>query len=128
MYSSDSLDLDDVVAIDTHVHIEIDDHGNHSMPSNFRDAIAKYFKKSDASPDVDSLAAMYRERKMIAVVFTVDASTSLGHKPNSSEEIAEGAVFLCSSAARYITGTILDIDGGSQLGDATPRSLERGLA
>ena len=44
------------------------------------------------------------------------------------EEIAEGAVFLCSSAARYITGTILDIDGGSQLGDATPRSLDRGLA
>jgi NAD(P)-dependent dehydrogenase (short-subunit alcohol dehydrogenase family) len=44
------------------------------------------------------------------------------------EEIAEGAVFLCSDAARYITGTVLDIDGGSQLGDATQRSLERGLA
>ncbi len=44
------------------------------------------------------------------------------------EEIAEGAVFLCSDAARYITGTILDIDGGSQIGDATPRSLDRGLA
>lgn len=43
------------------------------------------------------------------------------------EEIAEGAVFLCSDAARYITGTILDIDGGSQLGDATQRSLEKGL-
>jgi NAD(P)-dependent dehydrogenase (short-subunit alcohol dehydrogenase family) len=35
------------------------------------------------------------------------------------EEVAEGAVFLCSPSARYITGTILDIDGGSQLGDAT---------
>jgi len=44
------------------------------------------------------------------------------------EEIAEGAVFLCSNAARYITGTILDIDGGSQLGDATPRNIEKGLA
>lgn len=44
------------------------------------------------------------------------------------EEIAEGAVFLCSDAARYITGTILDIDGGSQIGDATPRSLGTGLA
>ena len=43
-------------------------------------------------------------------------------------EIAEGAVFLCSDAARYVTGTILDIDGGSQLGDATQRSVERGLA
>ena len=44
------------------------------------------------------------------------------------EEIAEGAVFLCSDAAKYITGTILDIDGGSQLGDATQRKVERGLA
>jgi NAD(P)-dependent dehydrogenase (short-subunit alcohol dehydrogenase family) len=43
-------------------------------------------------------------------------------------EIAEGAVFLSSDAARYVTGIILDIDGGSSLGDATQRSLERGLA
>jgi NAD(P)-dependent dehydrogenase (short-subunit alcohol dehydrogenase family) len=34
------------------------------------------------------------------------------------EEIAESAVFLCSDSAAYITGTILDCDGGSQLGDA----------
>ena len=44
------------------------------------------------------------------------------------DEIAEGAVFLSSDAAKYITGTILDIDGGSQIGDATQRSLEKGLA
>ena len=44
------------------------------------------------------------------------------------EEVAESAVFLCSDAARYITGTILDCDGGSQLGDATPRQVDTGLA
>jgi NAD(P)-dependent dehydrogenase (short-subunit alcohol dehydrogenase family) len=33
-------------------------------------------------------------------------------------EVAESAVFLCSNSAHYITGTILDCDGGSQLGDA----------
>lgn len=44
------------------------------------------------------------------------------------DEIAEGAVFLSSAAAKYITGAILDIDGGSSLGDATQRSLEQGLA
>lgn len=44
------------------------------------------------------------------------------------EEIAEGAVFLSSDAAKYVTGTILDIDGGSQLGDATRRDLGTGLA
>lgn len=39
------------------------------------------------------------------------------------EEVAESAVFLCSPSASYITGTILDCDGGSQLGDASRRTL-----
>ncbi len=43
-------------------------------------------------------------------------------------EIAEAAVFLCSPSAKYITGTILDVDGGSQLGDASKVNVERGLA
>jgi NAD(P)-dependent dehydrogenase (short-subunit alcohol dehydrogenase family) len=34
-------------------------------------------------------------------------------------EIANVAAFLCSSEASYITGTILDSDGGSQLGDSS---------
>lgn len=34
-------------------------------------------------------------------------------------EVAESAVFLCSPAASYISGTILDCDGGSQIGDAS---------
>lgn len=38
------------------------------------------------------------------------------------EEVAESAVFLCSPSASYITGTILDCEGGSQLGDATRRA------
>ena len=44
------------------------------------------------------------------------------------EEIAEAAVFLCSPSAKYITGTILDVDGGSQLGDASKLDVESGLA
>lgn len=44
------------------------------------------------------------------------------------EEVAECAVFLCSDAARYVTGTIIDCDGGSQVGDATQRAVEKGLA
>jgi NAD(P)-dependent dehydrogenase (short-subunit alcohol dehydrogenase family) len=43
-------------------------------------------------------------------------------------EVAEAAIFLSSPSAAYITGTILDCDGGSQLGDATRRDLNRGLA
>jgi NAD(P)-dependent dehydrogenase (short-subunit alcohol dehydrogenase family) len=37
------------------------------------------------------------------------------------EEVAESAVFLSSSSAAYITGIILECDGGSQLGDASRR-------
>lgn len=44
------------------------------------------------------------------------------------DEVAEAAVFLCSSSASYITGTILDCDGGSQLGDASRRDPSRGMA
>lgn len=44
------------------------------------------------------------------------------------DEVAECAVFLCSEAARYVTGTVIDCDGGSQVGDATPRDLGKGLA
>jgi NAD(P)-dependent dehydrogenase (short-subunit alcohol dehydrogenase family) len=44
------------------------------------------------------------------------------------EEVAEAAVFLSSPSAAYITGTVLDIDGGGQLGDASRNSLEKGLA
>lgn len=36
-------------------------------------------------------------------------------------EVAEAAAFLCSGSASNITGTILDCDGGSQLGDASRR-------
>ena len=44
------------------------------------------------------------------------------------EEVAESAVFLCSPAAAYITGTILECDGGSQIGDASRGDLSRGMA
>jgi NAD(P)-dependent dehydrogenase (short-subunit alcohol dehydrogenase family) len=41
-------------------------------------------------------------------------------------EVAEAAVFLCSASATYITGTILDCEGGSQLGDASDALMGRG--
>lgn len=38
-------------------------------------------------------------------------------------DIAETALFLCSDSARYITGAIIDCDGGFIIGDASPAAL-----
>ncbi len=46
----------------------------------------------------------------------------------TKDEIGDAATFLCSDAARYVTGTILDVDGGSQLGDSSSRDGSNGLS
>lgn len=85
-----SWDLDALVAIDTHVHVEQDSHGCCALDQELLDASAAYFKGTDnRTPTVDDLAAYYRERRIGAVVFTVDATTALGHPALSSEEIIE---------------------------------------
>jgi NAD(P)-dependent dehydrogenase (short-subunit alcohol dehydrogenase family) len=38
-------------------------------------------------------------------------------------DIAEAALYLSSPAAKYVTGTILNVDGGSDLGDASADAL-----
>ena len=38
-------------------------------------------------------------------------------------DIAEMALFLASDSARYITGSIINVDGGSELGDAQPDAI-----
>ena len=86
-----AIDLEKIEAIDVHVHIEIDDHGHASLPPDLVEAAAKYFTADVGKPDLDAVAAYYRERRMAAVVFTVDSETQLGHPPISSAEIAEGA-------------------------------------
>lgn len=86
-----AIDLDAIVALDMHVHIEMGSHGENSLPDDLAAAAAAYFKNGGLQPELDAVAEFYRERKMAAVVFTVDSSTNLGHPPISSVEIAEGA-------------------------------------
>jgi predicted TIM-barrel fold metal-dependent hydrolase len=83
-----TIDLDSLVAIDSHVHVEQDSHGCFSLDQELLDASAAYFRSSDErTPTVGYLADFYRERHMAAVVFTVDATTATGHPALSSEEI-----------------------------------------
>jgi hypothetical protein len=80
--------LDELVAIDTHVHVEQDGHGCCALDTELLDASAAYFKDdANRTPTVADIAAHYRERRIGAVVFTVDATTALGHPALSSEEI-----------------------------------------
>ncbi|CAN5259007.1 SDR family oxidoreductase [soil metagenome] len=41
----------------------------------------------------------------------------------SIDDVADLSLFLCSDSARYITGTIVDCDGGRLLGDASADAL-----
>lgn len=85
-------DLESLVAIDTHVHVEMDGRGCCSLDQELLDASAGYFKSSDnRTPTVEDLAAYYRERRIGAVCFTVDATTAMGHPALSSEEIVDRA-------------------------------------
>jgi predicted TIM-barrel fold metal-dependent hydrolase len=86
------LDLDSLVAIDMHVHVEQDGRGNLALDRELLDASARYFKSTaDRTPTVERIAARYRELAMAAVVFTVDATTALGRPALSSSEIADAA-------------------------------------
>lgn len=86
-----AIDLDAITAIDMHVHIEGDTHGHNSLPDDLAAAVGKYFGNNGLRPELDAVAAYYRERNMAAVVFTVDAQTNLGHEPIPSVDITEGA-------------------------------------
>jgi predicted TIM-barrel fold metal-dependent hydrolase len=84
------MNLDELVAIDVHVHAEVSADGHPSLPEHLMSGSARYFKvDGDRMPGVPSIADYYRQRRMAAVVFTVDAQSATGHPPVSSEEVAE---------------------------------------
>jgi 7-alpha-hydroxysteroid dehydrogenase len=74
----------------------------------------------DLSPDirVNGIAAGVIETSATEVAFrdqklrqTLEASTSL-ERLGITEDVADGALYLASPAASYVTGIVLDIDGG----------------
>jgi uncharacterized protein len=86
----DDMDLDSLLAIDVHVHVEQDAHGNLSIDEELRRGAAAYFRNAEPHyPQVAEIAEHYRSLNMAAVVFTVDTELSTGQPPLSSEEIAE---------------------------------------
>ncbi len=88
MAESPRLTLADAVAIDVHVHVEMSEAGGDSLPDDLRDAAVVHFRGESARPTAQELARSYRERRMMAVVFTVDAEAFTGQPRISNEEIA----------------------------------------
>ena len=86
------IDVSAVEAIDTHVHVESDGHGHCSLDQQLLDASARYFKAGvNRTPALEEISDYYRERRLAAVVFTVDAHTATGHPALSSEDIVAQA-------------------------------------
>jgi uncharacterized protein len=86
-----ALDLEALVAIDVHVHVEADNHGRFALDEELRAAASKYFRGAPYHPTVPQIAEDYRRLRMAAVVFTVDAEAATGQLALSNEEIAEAA-------------------------------------
>lgn len=85
------MNLEHIRGIDTHVHIQVDDSGHHGASDEQREAMDRYFGSSEPTRTIDETAQYYRERDLMAVVFTVDATTNTGHRPNSTDDIVAGA-------------------------------------
>ncbi len=87
-----AIDVDSVVAIDVHTHAETSIHGDaDGLTPELRQAASRYFGEDAPLPTAADVAAYYRERSMVAVVFTVDAESVTGRPPVPNEEIAEVA-------------------------------------
>jgi predicted TIM-barrel fold metal-dependent hydrolase len=87
-----SIDLANVVAIDVHTHAE----RNESEPQDpvtdeILAAAAAYFGIRPNQPTAQEVADYYRERSMLAVVFTVDDEAGMGRRRIGNHEVLEAA-------------------------------------
>jgi predicted TIM-barrel fold metal-dependent hydrolase len=82
------MNVAELVAIDVHTHAEVSAGGHPSLGPDLEAAKGEYFKAHGPPPTIPELAAYYRERRIAAVVFTVDAESATGHPPIRNEEVA----------------------------------------
>ena len=87
-----SIDLTSLVALDVHVHAERN-RGEEQDPvtGEILAAAAEYFGGSPPQPTAEEVAAYYRERKLAAVLFTVDDEAGLGRRRLGNDEVLAAA-------------------------------------
>ncbi len=88
---TERLTLDDVVAIDFHVHVELGADGHDHLSPELREAANRYFRGDPIIPDGQSVADHYRERKMMAVVFTVDDELTTGQPRIPNRDVIDAS-------------------------------------
>ena len=87
-----SVDLERIVAIDVHTHEERSTQQEQDpVTGELLDAAAKYFGGHPPQPTVQEVADYYRERSMLAVVFTVDDEAGMGRARISNDEVLAAA-------------------------------------
>ena len=85
------INVSEIVAIDVHTHAEVSSRSPRDPCCMiFDEAMAKYFKEA-GRPTIAQCAQYYRERKMAAVIFTVDSESEIGIWRIANEEVAEVA-------------------------------------
>src|SRR5579871_2317653 len=82
---STSFDLQNLIAIDTHVHMEPQPSGTDAEA-----AAKKYFGNSGVGTDKKSLAEYYRSRKIGCIIFSVDERLT-GRPQVPNDEVADFA-------------------------------------
>ncbi|MFZ0014628.1 MAG: amidohydrolase family protein [Acidimicrobiia bacterium] len=88
---ADRLAREDVVAVDVHVHVETGPGGQDHLSPRLREAVSRYFRGEAQLPTIDEIAAHYRERRIMAVVFGVDSALTTGQPRIPNEFVVEGA-------------------------------------
>ncbi|MEH3076751.1 MAG: amidohydrolase family protein [Quadrisphaera sp.] len=89
--SGAAVRVDEIDAVDVHVHVEEGCHGETALPEEFAAAAARYFRSDGVGRDLQAIADHYRERRTAAVVFTVDARTQLGRVGVPVAELLDAA-------------------------------------
>ncbi len=87
-----TVDLEKLVAIDVHVHAERNA-GEEQDPvtGELLAAASRYFGSAPIQPTAREVADYYRERGLLAVVFTVDDEAGMGRKRLGNEGVLEAA-------------------------------------
>ena len=87
-----TVDLESLAAIDVHVHAERNaDEPQDPVTEELLAAASSYFGSAPNQPTAQDVAAYYRERNILAVVFTVDDEAGMGRKRLGNAEVLEAA-------------------------------------